>query len=240
VPALRRIEKVGVIGAGQMGSGIATACASSGDARPDARRVLGRAVEGDRGRGEDDPWWGKRGKIDARQAAARRAALSATTDWSGFRAADLVIEAVVEDLGAKREVFFRLEELTGETAILASNTSSIPIADIAGGARHPERFIGLHFFNPVDRMPLVEVVVARRTDKAVTATAVDFAKRLGKTPVVVRDAPGFLVNRLLMPLPRRGAARLRGRGRRRERRRRAAAPSGCRWGPLRAARPDRP
>src|SRR6185295_3514798 len=73
------------------------------------------------------------------------------------------------------------------------------IEDIAEGARHTERFIGLHFFNPVDRMPLVEVVVARRTDKAVTATAVDFAKRLGKTPVVVRDAPGFLVNRLLMP-----------------------------------------
>ena len=199
VPALRRISKVGVIGAGQMGAGIATACASAGtlvrmrdvswSALSKGIASAAKTIEGERARR----------KIDAREAAARRAAISGTTEWSGFRAADLVIEAVVEELGAKREVFFRLEELVSESAILASNTSSIPIGDIAGGARHPERFVGLHFFNPVDRMPLVEVVVSRRTDKAVTATAVDFAKRLGKTPVVVRDAPGFLVNRLLMP-----------------------------------------
>lgn len=199
VPPLRKIAKVGIIGAGQMGAGIATACASAGTlvrmrdvswgALSKGIAAAARTIDGER----------KRHKIDAREASARRAAISGTTDWSGFRAADLVVEAVVEELGAKREVFFRLEELMGESAILASNTSSIPIADIASGARHPERFVGLHFFNPVDRMPLVEVVVSRRTDKAITATAVDFAKRLGKTPVVVRDAPGFLVNRLLMP-----------------------------------------
>ena len=141
----------------------------------------------------------RRGRIDARLAEARRAAISATIDWTGFRAADLVIEAVVERLDVKRDAFSLLEERVSERAILASNTSSIPIADLAAGSRRPERFIGMHFFNPVDRMPLVEVITHRRTDKGVTAASVAFAKRLGKTPIVVKDAPGFLVNRLLMP-----------------------------------------
>lgn len=199
VPPTRMIGKAGVIGAGQMGAGIAAACAGAGTLvrlRDVSWEAVGkgiasaaRIVEGEL----------KRRKIDAREAEARKAAIAGTTDWSGFHAADLVIEAVIERLEVKREVFARLEDLTTDGAILASNTSSIPIAEIAAGARRPERFIGMHFFNPVDRMPLVEVITHRKTDKAVTASVVAFAKKLGKTPIVVKDAPGFLVNRLLMP-----------------------------------------
>jgi 3-hydroxyacyl-CoA dehydrogenase/enoyl-CoA hydratase/3-hydroxybutyryl-CoA epimerase len=199
VPPPRAIGKVGVLGAGQMGAGIAASCASAGtlvrmrdvswEALARGMASASKVIDGQL----------KRRKIDARIAAERRAALSATTGWSGFRAADLVVEAVLENLDVKRDVFHRLESLVEDDAILASNTSSIPIGEIAALARRPERFIGLHFFNPVDRMPLVEVITHRGTDRTVTATVVEFAKRLGKTPVVVKDAPGFLVNRLLMP-----------------------------------------
>ena len=199
VPPPRDLRKAGVIGAGRMGAGIAAACAAAGclvRLRDVSWETVGggigaaaRIVEAERGRG----------RIDAREAAARHAAISGTVDWSGFRAADLVLEAAVEKLEVKREVFAKLEDLVGDGAILASNTSAIPIADLAAGARRPERFIGLHFFSPVERMPLVEVIVHRRTDRAVLASAVAWAKKLGKTPIVVKDGPGFLVNRLLMP-----------------------------------------
>lgn len=199
VPPLRAIAKVGVLGAGQMGAGIAGACAAAGTLvrlRDVSWEALAKGIGTVAGGIARDQ---KRGKIDAREAARRRGAIAGTTDWSGFRAADLVVEAVIERLDVKRDVFARLEDLCSRDAILASNTSSIPIAEIAAMARRPERFVGLHFFNPVDRMPLVEVIATKATDRAVTASAVAFAKRLGKTPIVVRDAPGFLVNRLLMP-----------------------------------------
>ena len=199
VPPVRAIEKAGIIGAGTMGAGIAAACAAAGtlvrlrdvswEAVGKGIAAASKIVEGQLARR----------RIDAREAAARRAAISPAVDWTGFRAADLVVEAVVERLDVKREVFSRLEDLVAPEAILASNTSSIPIAEIAQAARRPERFIGMHFFNPVDRMPLVEVITHRRTDKAVTASIVAYAKTLGKTPIVVKDAPGFLVNRVLMP-----------------------------------------
>jgi 3-hydroxyacyl-CoA dehydrogenase/enoyl-CoA hydratase/3-hydroxybutyryl-CoA epimerase len=199
VPPLRAVRKVGIIGAGRMGAGIAAASARAGvpvRMRDVSWDALARGVAAASAIVARDL---SRGRIDPRKAASRRAAISPTAGWSGFRAADLVVEAVVERLDVKREVFARLEDLCSPEAILASNTSSIPIAEISGDARRPERFIGLHFFNPVDRMPLVEVITHRGTDRAVTASAVAFAKSLGKTSIVVRDGPGFLVNRLLMP-----------------------------------------
>ncbi len=199
VPPLRAISKAGVVGAGTMGAGIAAALAGAG--LPVRMRDLSweRLAQGIGAGAATVERELRRGTIDPRAAAARRAAVSATTDWSGFRPAELVVEAVDERLEAKREVFARLEELCGAGAILASNTSSLTIAEIAATARRPDRIVGLHFFHPVDRTALVEVIATRATDRAVTATAVALVKRLGKTPIVVRDGPGFLVNRVLMP-----------------------------------------
>src|SRR5205823_6650961 len=109
------------------------------------------------------------------------------------------IEVVVEDLDVKRRVFAELEVRIPEAALLASNTSSLSINAIAQGLLHPERFVGFHFFNPVHKMPLVEVVRGEKTSDAALVTAVGLARKLGKTPVVVKDSPGFVVNRVLMP-----------------------------------------
>ena len=116
-----------------------------------------------------------------------------------LRHVDLVIEAAAENLELKRKIFGRLEELVGEETILATNTSSLPVSELAGGARRPERVIGLHFFNPVHRMQLVEIIVARQTAPETLQCTVKFAQHIGKLPVVVQDSPGFLVNRILMP-----------------------------------------
>src|SRR5205823_9328018 len=112
---------------------------------------------------------------------------------------DLAIEAVVEDLDVKRRVLAELEVRIRPDAVLATNTSSLSVGELSAGLLHPERFCGIHFFNPVHRMPLVEVVRGPKTSDSTVVTAVAFARRLGKTPVVVRDAPGFVVNRILMP-----------------------------------------
>lgn len=125
--------------------------------------------------------------------------ISGTTDWSGFGRTDLVIEAVFEDLGAKHEVFRQLEEVVGDRCVLASNTSTIPIAQIASATEHPERVIGMHFFSPVEKMPLLEIIVADETAPWATATAVNFGRQMGKTVIAVRDRPGFWVNRILGP-----------------------------------------
>lgn len=116
-----------------------------------------------------------------------------------LRHVDLIIEAAVENLELKRKIFGRLEELAGEETILASNTSSLPVSELAAGARRPECVIGLHFFNPVHRMQLVEIIVARQTAPETLQRTVKFAQHIGKLPVVVQDSPGFLVNRILMP-----------------------------------------
>ncbi len=125
--------------------------------------------------------------------------ISGTTDWSGFGRTDLVIEAVFEDLDAKHEVFRQLEDVVGDRCVLASNTSTIPIAQIASATEHPERVIGMHFFSPVEKMPLLEIIVADETAPWATATAVNFGRQMGKTVIAVRDRPGFWVNRILAP-----------------------------------------
>jgi 3-hydroxyacyl-CoA dehydrogenase/enoyl-CoA hydratase/3-hydroxybutyryl-CoA epimerase len=125
--------------------------------------------------------------------------VSGALDYSGFARCEVTIEAVVEKLAVKRAVLKEWEEAVPRTAIFASNTSTLPITEIAVGALEPGRVAGMHFFNPVHRMPLVEVIRGERTSDETVATIFALAKTLGKTPVVVRDAPGFLVNRILAP-----------------------------------------
>ncbi|MCA9147576.1 MAG: 3-hydroxyacyl-CoA dehydrogenase family protein, partial [Planctomycetales bacterium] len=125
--------------------------------------------------------------------------LNAAACVSDMSDCDLVIEAVVENLDVKRKVFATLEPLLRDDAILASNTSTIPITSMAENLEHPERFCGIHFFNPVRKMKLVEVIRGEKTSDQTIATAVQYAKTISKSPIVVNDGPGFLVNRLLMP-----------------------------------------
>ena len=139
----------------------------------------------------------RRHQLDRREADWRFHLLSACTDYSGLKSADLVIEAVPEILQLKQAVYEELEAVLSERAVIASNTSSLPISELAGRARHPERLVGMHFFSPADVMPLVEVIAGQATSHAAVATAVTTAARMGKVPVVVSDSPGFLVNRIL-------------------------------------------
>ena len=125
--------------------------------------------------------------------------ITGTTDYSGFKSVDFIVEAIVENLDVKKKVFSELENHISERAIVVSNTSSLRIDDMAIAFKHPQRFAGMHFFNPVHRMPLVEVIRGKQTSDETIATTFQLAKQLGKTPVVVGDGPGFLVNRLLMP-----------------------------------------
>ena len=196
----RRVERLGVMGAGFMGSGIGgTAVAQAAvDVRfrdttlPAVARGLGAAR-----RILDDRLARKR--LTRPEHRRLVSLLSGGVDWAGFRRADLVIEAVFEDLDVKHQVFRALEEQVRDDCVLASNTSTIPIARIATALRLPERLVGMHFFSPVEKMPLLEVIVTDRTAAWVTATAVEFGRRMGKTVVVVRDTPGFWVNRILAP-----------------------------------------
>lgn len=196
----RTVERLGVIGSGFMGAGIAgTAVSQAGvEARlkdADLPRV---------GRGINSTIQLLKGQLDrrrlTRQEYQRKAALvTGTADWSGFDHVDLVIEAVFEDLAIKRKVFAEAEAVIAPETVLASNTSTIPIGQIAQGAQHPERILGMHFFSPVDRMPLLEVIPAAVTQPTAIATAVRFGKKMGKTVIVVADSPGFWVNRILFP-----------------------------------------
>jgi 3-hydroxyacyl-CoA dehydrogenase/enoyl-CoA hydratase/3-hydroxybutyryl-CoA epimerase len=198
--APRAVTRLGVVGAGFMGAGIAgTAVAEAGvEARlkdADLLRVgkgLHAATEMLRGQLS-------RRRITRHEFERRVALISGSAEWPGFASADLVIEAVFEDLGVKRRVMDEVEAVVGADAVVASNTSTIPIASIAQGARHPERMLGMHFFSPVDRMPLLEVIPTDRTAPEATVTAVRFGRRMGKTVIVVADRPGFWVNRILSP-----------------------------------------
>src|ERR1051325_7160612 len=133
------------------------------------------------------------------EMARKLARVTGTTDWSGYARTDLVIEAVVENLQIKRQVLAEFESLAKPTAIFASNTSTIPITQIAAEAKHPENVAGMHFFNPVDKMPLVEVIRGEKSSDAAMVTVANFARRLGKTVVYCNDGPGFVVNRILGP-----------------------------------------
>jgi 3-hydroxyacyl-CoA dehydrogenase len=141
----------------------------------------------------------RRRRITPLQAQQTLDRISPTTDYRGLRHADIVIEAIVEDLAIKQRVFRELADATDPRTVLATNTSSLLVRDIANGVPYPERVVGVHFFNPPHQMPLVEVVRTDQTSPEALATALGLVQRIGKTTVVVRDCAGFLVNRLLVP-----------------------------------------
>jgi 3-hydroxyacyl-CoA dehydrogenase/enoyl-CoA hydratase/3-hydroxybutyryl-CoA epimerase len=142
---------------------------------------------------------GRKRRMPAHERDGQLARIQPTLDLAGMGRADFAIEAVVEDIDVKRRVFAELESRMPAHAVLATNTSSLSVTALGDGLKSPERLCGVHFFNPVHRMPLVEVVRGARTSDVALLTAVTLARRLGKTPVVVTDAPGFVVNRILMP-----------------------------------------
>jgi 3-hydroxyacyl-CoA dehydrogenase / enoyl-CoA hydratase / 3-hydroxybutyryl-CoA epimerase len=197
----RPVRKLGVVGAGLMGSGIAAAAAEAGALvrlRDTTVEALGRGLREVRGPLEERRG---RGSLTALEVAQRLDRISVTVDYSGFRRTDLVIEAVFEDLDVKRAVLAEVEGATPDDGgcVFASNTSAIPISRIAEGCRRPSRVLGMHFFSPVAKMPLLEVVVTPETDAWATATAVEFGRKLGKHVIVVRDGPGFYTTRTLAP-----------------------------------------
>jgi 3-hydroxyacyl-CoA dehydrogenase/enoyl-CoA hydratase/3-hydroxybutyryl-CoA epimerase len=141
----------------------------------------------------------KKKQITRRQFDDMMLLVGGTIDYSGFGSTDLVIEAVFEDVAVKHKVLREVEQVMPDHAIFASNTSTIPITSIAQASARPDRVLGMHFFSPVHKMPLLEVIVTERTDPQVTATVVAYGKKLGKTVIVVNDGPGFYANRILSP-----------------------------------------
>ena len=194
------IENVAVIGAGTMGSGIAQVAASSGmnvrmiDASSDAVSKGVQRIT------ESLARMAKKGTITAEQAAEIPKRVQTSTDLGEAKNADIVIEAIFEDEAVKRATWTKLDTLCRTDALFATNTSSISITQLAAAVRRPERFAGMHFFNPVPMMKLIEVIRGNRTDNATCTAIVELSKRMGKTPIEVNDYPGFISNRVLMPL----------------------------------------
>jgi 3-hydroxybutyryl-CoA dehydrogenase len=197
---LTNAQTIGLIGAGTMGNGIAQACVLAGlpvvmldvDANrvARARDAITSAIER----------LVKKAKLSAADRDAALGRLRGATDYGALGDCDFIVEAATEDEALKLKILRQADERAKDGAIVATNTSSISITRLAAAMRRPAQFVGLHFFNPVPLMALVEVVSGRDTDGATVEAAVALAKRLGKTPVVVKDAPGFVVNRLLCPM----------------------------------------
>jgi 3-hydroxybutyryl-CoA dehydrogenase len=193
------IRTVGVLGAGQMGLGIAQAAAKAG-----FDTIMVKATPGslDAQRGKVEKQLAKeleKGKLTAADHGALLERLKWSTHLHELAGADIVIESIVEELPVKRDHFERLEDVAKETTIFATNTSTLTVADLAAATRRPDKVVGLHFFNPVHAMKLVEVAPSLRTSQETVDTCVAFAKKLGKLPVVVQDSTGYIVNRLLVP-----------------------------------------
>jgi 3-hydroxyacyl-CoA dehydrogenase/enoyl-CoA hydratase/3-hydroxybutyryl-CoA epimerase len=200
VPEPKRIARVAVVGAGFMGSSIAGVAVARTGAdvrlRDTTLEQVSRGLLGARSILNHRL---KRRRISKYDHGRLASLLSGGTDWAGFGNADLVVEAVFEDLEVKQEVLSAVESEVGDDCILASNTSTLPVAEIATALQRPERVVGMHFFSPVERMPLLEVITAEHTSPGATVTAVAFGRAMGKTVIVVRDRPGFWVNRILAP-----------------------------------------
>jgi 3-hydroxybutyryl-CoA dehydrogenase len=193
------VRKVGVAGCGLMGSGIAQVAAASGFTVV-VREVESRLI--DSGFARIDSSLAKfveKGRLSPAEKDAIRGRLRGTTALGDLADCDLVVEAIVEDLDAKMSFFKELGAIAPRSAIFASNTSSFPIGEMGEASGRPDRFVGLHFFNPVPLMKLVEVVRSEKTSEETLAKARAFAESLGKVPVLAKDTPGFLVNRLLVP-----------------------------------------
>jgi 3-hydroxybutyryl-CoA dehydrogenase len=193
------IEKVGVVGCGLMGSGIAQVCAQAGfqtvvrEFSPELLEKGLKSIEKNLVRLVE------KGTITESAKNEIRGRLNGATSLDGLKDCDLVVEAIIEQLPAKRELFSALDALCPAHTIFASNTSSLTITEIAAATRRPQRFVGLHFFNPVPVMKLVEVVRTIATDPVVYEEMVGFGVKVGKTPVRALDSGGFIVNRLLVP-----------------------------------------
>ncbi len=193
------VSRVGIVGCGLMGSGIAEVCAKAGYTVI-VREVSRELLEGGLARinGSLDKAVAK-GKLSAANRDAARARIIGATDFSAFSDCDLVVEAVAENLDLKRRVFAELDAVTPPHAILASNTSSLAITDMAAATKRPAQVLGLHFMQPVPVMPLLEIVRTFLTSEETFQTAKAFGESLGKTIVVSKDSPGFIVNLLLIP-----------------------------------------
>ncbi len=193
------IQKVGVVGCGLMGSGIAQVVAQAGC--PVAVREVSQELvdKGLKTIEKNMQRLVEKGSLTEVERDHARSRLRGTTRLEELRDADLIIEAIIEQLPAKRELYGALDQLCPKTTIFASNTSSISITEMATATQRPDRFVGLHFFNPVPLMKLVEVIRTIATDPKVFDEVVQFAERLGKTPVRTGDRTGFIVNRLLVP-----------------------------------------
>ena len=191
---------IGVVGAGQMGAGIAHVAALAGkrvvlvDVTPDL------AEKGLKGIGKNLARQVEKGKVGAADRDAALARIVATADLSRLADAGLVVEAIVENEAVKRDLLARVDALVPPLTILATNTSSISITRLAAGTKRPERFVGMHFMNPVPVMALVEVIRGIATSDETAEAVLSLAKELGKTPLLCRDFPGFVANRILMPM----------------------------------------
>ena len=195
-----KVEKIGVVGAGQMGHGIALVSAKAGfnvilrDIKDEyvekglqrIERFLDKSVE--------------KGKMTAEEKKNVLSRIKGTTKLEDLKDVDLIIEAVFENVTVKKELFQELDKICKKETVFASNTSTIPITDLASATSRPELFIGMHFMNPVPLMKLVEVIRGLRTSDETAKLIKDLAEKMGKTPVEVNDSPGFVSNRLLMPM----------------------------------------
>jgi 3-hydroxybutyryl-CoA dehydrogenase len=194
------VRRVGVVGLGTMGAGIAQVCVQAGV------ETVGREVTeelGDRARGRIDHYLGRgveKGRLTAAEKEAALGRLTTTTDLDDFAECDFVIEAVVEDLDVKRRLFRELEPVVGAETVLATNTSALSVTEVARATERPERVVGMHFFNPAPVLPLVEVVRTELSSEEAVERAFALAERIGKAPIRCADTPGFVVNRILIPL----------------------------------------
>ena len=194
------IKTVGIVGAGTMGSGIAELVASAGksvvllDIEKDIAERAVAKTEKSLGR------LARRGKIDEEQVGLIVSRIHPTEDYGDFRGADIVIEAASEDMDLKKAVFARIEENAAEDAIIATNTSTLSVTELAMSTSRPEKVVGMHFFNPAPVMKLVEVINTARTSPETLERTMEFARSLDKYPIMAKDRAGFVVNRILLPM----------------------------------------
>ena len=197
---MTEIRTVGIVGLGTMGAGIAQVSVQSGF------ETVGREVSdelAERGRATIERYLTRgveKGRLTADERDAALGRLALTTELADLAECDLVIEAVLEELELKRDVFAELDRVTRADAVLATNTSALSVSEIAEATTHPERVVGLHFFNPAPVLPLVEVVRAGKSSDDAVEAAYAWVERAGKQPVRCNDTPGFIVNRILIPL----------------------------------------
>jgi 3-hydroxybutyryl-CoA dehydrogenase len=194
------IRTVGIVGLGTMGAGIAQVCVQAGvdtvgrEVSADLAERGRATIEGHLARGVE------KGRLTQEDMDAALGRLRLTTELDDLAGCDLVIEAIVEQAEAKKELFAELDRIVAAQAVLATNTSALSVTELAAATSHPHRVVGMHFFNPAPVLPLVEVVRTELTDPAVHEAAYAFAKRIGKEPIRCSDTPGFVVNRVLIPL----------------------------------------